>query len=764
MNKQISINSKLFFSVDSKNSPLTPPLHHVKKVFGNVVSSSSSPVSQSAYKAFLDACIYYCLETMYAADPQKPHFSLRPTHLAIGRNSSAGGGEETFVEFEKNGSMRIAKYDPTSGNIKVSIKQVTGLSMYYLEAPAGQESDDGEIVWLALLPTLLADPSFATFFAEFKQFVEDVDVMYVATGTEPYDINDRFERIALTLCRRLKELFFEELHLVKLLIPEKDNQGFQGLRAGDITSGKIGPSMSKIVLGNFQYFKPSGSGSAAANKKSYTKEEVKKDICSKMRWVNPCNTPTEKSLIPENDGIVTPQIVDMVTELVETQDNPLATRKRFFLIEGPAGVGKSFNARMFAELNERPFVVQTLSPTDQKEDLIGGIVPITKDSADDVAAVIDLTDEEKAVLKAINESDEESTYENVAAALGFPSYDLCRMDPEGSWESITGETLEPGKTVSITSVIALVNRKVLSAVVSINNKCKDNEAKLKNAKEQKIIEHLKVVRSRSLMLLMQASLADDKTIYDSCKEEYDEIISDKKVCCYPPLDFFTLLSLFSKCPEMTMPYIPGYNGNREDFLPRYEKETEVEYKFVPSPFVRAFQNGWVCELQEATCLLNPSALSGLHDALEPESMGVIITPYGEIRRHPDFVCIATQNRKYPGTKPLNPATRSRFQYFDCPDALSKSTVMTRIAEKCDIKDKALLKDIAEVFKNLESCARSERLSGEMTMRAAFNFADALKRGKDKEFARDHYALWAVSTEEDDVITLKNSISDCQGMA
>ena len=65
-------------------------------------------------------------------------------------------------------------------------------------------------------------------------------------------------------------------------------------------------------------------------------------------------------MIPESDGMITPQIVDMITELVETQENPLATRKRFFLIEGPAGVGKSFNARMFAELNERPFVVQTL--------------------------------------------------------------------------------------------------------------------------------------------------------------------------------------------------------------------------------------------------------------------------------------------------------------------------------------------------------------------------------------------------------------------
>ena len=264
-----------------------------------------------------------------------------------------------------------------------------------------------------------------------------------------------------------------------------------------------------------------------------------------MKWVNPCNTPMETALIPENDGIITGQIVDMVSELVETQGNPLATRKRFFLIEGPAGVGKSFNARMFAELNERPFVVQTLSPTDQKEDLIGGIVPITK-GADEISEVIHLSDSEKAALKAINESDDNLIYENVAAALGYPSMELCKLDPEGSWEAVTGETLPAGETVSITSVMAAINRKVLSAVVAINNKCKEHADKLKEAKERKVIDELKAVRSRALSLLTKASLlTDDEAALAICKSEYETLISDEKVCCYPPLDFQTLLSLRS---------------------------------------------------------------------------------------------------------------------------------------------------------------------------------------------------------------------------
>ena len=757
--RQITLNSKLLRG--ASGSRLNAPFEQVTLFVDNVIGNSGAPEMQVAYESFINACTAFALEMI--KENRSLDVPSRANHLAIGRNTSSGGYEDTYVEYihGQGDEMQIARYEPGNGMVKVSIVGSTGLKLYYLKAPSGLNDADGTVIWLSVLPILLTDEEFAKRFADFETLVFDVATSY-ATANQVWlqDLNSRFAKEALPLCKRLKELVIEE-ESIKLLVPE-DTVAFLGFRAGDISRGVIGPSMAKNVIGNFQYFKPAGS-TTSRKKKSYSKAEVKKNVCSKMKWVNPCNTPMEQALIPETDGIVTPQIVDMVTELVETQENPLATRKRFFLIEGPAGVGKSFNARMFAELNERPFVVQTLSPTDQKEDLIGGIVPITKGQSEDVADIIDLSDEEKAALKAINESDESSTYENVAAALGYPSYDLCRMDPEGSYEAITGQTLEQGQTVSIPSVIALVNRKVLNAVVSINNKCKENAGKIKNAKEEQIISNLKKVRAEALTILTKAGTGSQEE-QESLKNQYEALVSDEKVCSYPPLAFEIIVSLFNKNPEMAMPYIPGYNGNREDFLPKYEKETEIEYKFIPSPFVRAFQNGWVCELQEATCLLNPSALSGLHDALEPESMGVIITPYGEIRRHPDFVCIATQNRKYPGTKPLNPATRSRFQYFDCPDNLSKTAIMSRIQDKCKITDRDLLKDIAEVFTHLEECAREERLSGEMTMRAVFNFADALNRGKDVEFARNHYALWAVSTDEEDVAVLNNSISDCQGRA
>lgn len=763
MNKQITITSKLF-SADLH--PLFFPFQEVTVRTGTVLTSGAGPQTQSVYPFLVNALTHLSFAMLAAEDPKRSFYVPNTTHLAIGRNSSSGGGEETFVEFRKAGCHAVlVHYNPQSGTVKAVLhkgEEKLDTDTYYLEAPKPENSDNGEAIWLAVLPSLLADAEFSDAFSKFKQLVSDADKNYIAQMNEPVSASE-FSEIVLPLLNCVKRKLVQE-ESVKLLIPPKDTQGFLGLRPGDIRDGKCGPSMSKIMVGSFRWFSCAGSSAKGAQNLSYTKKGIKESLCKKMKWVNPCKTLQERALIPESDGMITPQIVDMITELVETQENPLATRKRFFLIEGPAGVGKSFNARMFAELNERPFVVQTLSPTDQKEDLIGGIVPITK-GTDELAEVISLSEEEKKVLKAVNEASEETVYEKVAEALGYPSFALLRLDPEGCWEAVTGQKLSEGETVSIPQVMAEINHKVLSAVLAIQKKGKECEARLKEAKEEKVLKMLKEIRTKALALLARASgLTPESADYRACEKEYKALISDEKVCSFPPLDFSVLLSLFSKAPQAAMPYVPGYNGNREDFLPRYEKETEVEYKFVPSPFVRAFQNGWVCELQEATCLLNPSALSGLHDALEPESMGVIVTPYGEIRRHPDFVCIATQNRKYPGTKPLNPATRSRFQYFDCPQELTVATVMNRIGQKCAIKDRKLLKDIADVFQNLQNCARSEHLSGEMTMRAAFNFADALARGKDIEFARDHYALWSVSTDEDDLILLKNSISDCQGNA
>ena len=166
--KQISIDSKLFLT---SNDLLLSPLHEMRTRTGTTTNSIGAPQTQTIYLSFIDACVRYIYAMEKEADIARTFHSFPPEHLAIGRNSSAGGGEETFVEYDS----LLAHYNPTTGMVKVSRNKATealSLTKYYLTAPKGEESSNGEIIWLALLPTFLSDGFFAKSFANLKDVVQ----------------------------------------------------------------------------------------------------------------------------------------------------------------------------------------------------------------------------------------------------------------------------------------------------------------------------------------------------------------------------------------------------------------------------------------------------------------------------------------------------------------------------------------------------------------------------------------------------------------
>lgn len=184
---------------------------------------------------------------------------------------------------------------------------------------------------------------------------------------------------------------------------------------------------------------------------------------------------------------------------------------------------------------------------------------------------------------------------------------------------------------------------------------------------------------------------------------------------------------------------------------------EVQYKYIPSNIVRAIKNGWILELQEPSCMLQQGMLSCLFDVLDKDSIGIINTPCGDIKRHEDFMIIATTNRKYRGTKPLNEAARSRFQYFLKLETPSAEVVAQRIMAKVGL-DLRTSMQVAKLFKGLEE--KIEELNaGAVTLRGAYAFADAVKRGKDIQWAAERYLLWSATTADDDVAELNIAIEE-----
>ena len=80
-------------------------------------------------------------------------------------------------------------------------------------------------------------------------------------------------------------------------------------------------------------------------------------------------------------------------------------------------------------------------------------------------------------------------------------------------------------------------------------------------------------------------------------------------------------------------------------------------RYVDTPLVEAIRHGYVCELQEPSCIANPGVLVGLNSLLD--NCQVITLPTGErVKRHPDTVIVVTTNSDYSGCRDMNRATRS----------------------------------------------------------------------------------------------------------
>jgi len=83
------------------------------------------------------------------------------------------------------------------------------------------------------------------------------------------------------------------------------------------------------------------------------------------------------------------------------------------------------------------------------------------------------------------------------------------------------------------------------------------------------------------------------------------------------------------------------------------------FSYTETDFIRAIKNGWLVEVQEPTCILQPGVLVGLNSLLEQD--GTLLLPTGElIRRHPDAVVVITTNMSYEGCRVMNQSVMDRM--------------------------------------------------------------------------------------------------------
>ncbi|MCR8644285.1 AAA family ATPase [Paenibacillus sp. N1-5-1-14] len=181
----------------------------------------------------------------------------------------------------------------------------------------------------------------------------------------------------------------------------------------------------------------------------------------------------------------------------------------------------------------------------------------------------------------------------------------------------------------------------------------------------------------------------------------------------------------------------------------------VEYRFYPSEIVRAYQKGYLLEIQEPNVIRDAAVLMALNSALELDSS--INLPTEIIRRHPDFIAVITANRSYAGARPLNEALRDRVQHTEKMDLPSKAVMMERAKAKTGYGEEQVLDAFAETIIVLDQTARANAIKGVAGMRSYFYWVDAYASGATATESLYHKVIYKITTDPDEISLLEHAL-------
>ncbi len=183
----------------------------------------------------------------------------------------------------------------------------------------------------------------------------------------------------------------------------------------------------------------------------------------------------------------------------------------------------------------------------------------------------------------------------------------------------------------------------------------------------------------------------------------------------------------------------------------------VSYEYYPSEIVRAYENGWLLEIQEPTVIRDAAVLMALNSALEPD--GSINLPTRIVHRHPDFIAVITTNRGYNGCRPLNEALRDRVQHAEKMDLPAIEVMTQRAAAKTGCTDEALLQAFAGVIVLLDQTAKANAIRGVAGMRSYFFWVDAILQGEEPISALYRKVIYKITTDPDELAILEQALSN-----
>ena len=186
-----------------------------------------------------------------------------------------------------------------------------------------------------------------------------------------------------------------------------------------------------------------------------------------------------------------------------------------------------------------------------------------------------------------------------------------------------------------------------------------------------------------------------------------------------------------------------------------ENGSAIKYQYYPSEIVRAYENGWLLEIQEPTVIRDAAVLMALNSALELD--GSINLPDRIVHRHPDFIAIITTNRGYNGCRPLNEALRDRIGHVEKMDLPPIQVMVERAIQKTGYTNMEVLNLFAQTIVCLDQTAKANAIKGVAGMRSYFYWIDAVMEGNAVIDSLYHKVIYKITTDEEEIEILNQSL-------
>lgn len=322
----------------------------------------------------------------------------------------------------------LVVYDPSTGNIVACKydKAIQGFSEYAVNT----SGRDGTAVLMAMFLEAYKEQEFRDNFEEYYKQFESGFSDFNAAQKNMAVMSDNVYRRLLNerIPENIKAVLDAAGHLVML------NQTH-------IDKGDYNPY--SVFEGEFEIFSKDSLGGRIRPAEAIISNE---EFVGKYKFHQRDFSLTEQSLIPTLPEwyVVPEEVIEACEHIQRTTDLPMQMRN--FMFRGEAGTGKTMGAQAIAAGCGIPYMKFTCSSGTELFDLIGQMLPETSGmqySAEDL-------EKDRQALDAMGGI----TFDNVYKLMNFPTPEDVEMDPEWSYEQLTGESKKDATSLECNEIIA----------------------------------------------------------------------------------------------------------------------------------------------------------------------------------------------------------------------------------------------------------------------------------------------------------------------